>query len=352
MPNIGFWVYDDILASGVVGPIDVLTAANRICARRGRTANRCKQSEFKWRIESLDGKPVRTRSGQFIHVDGRIDAATTADCVFLTAPFVDDIGRFLDERHAILQPLFAGLRSQHERGTLLGTYCTGTYLFAQAGLLDGRIATTHWASAKDFQNRYPQVNLCASHVLTEEDRIICGGAVTSYLNLTLRMVAELIDEELAAATARFLLIDTSRDTQLPYVSFEVGEGLDHSDPLVAKAQRWMRKHFGESIRLPDLARQFGTSERTLNRRFKAATGEPPLRYLQSVRIEAAKASLETRRLSVDSVCQQVGYDDVSTFRQLFKREVGLSPHDYQRLWGNNLGKNGASIRMKRDERTR
>jgi transcriptional regulator GlxA family with amidase domain len=298
-----------------------------------RTGTRRKQPVFEWRIESVDGRPVRTRSGQIVHVDGRIDARTAADGIFLTAPFVDDIGRFLEERLAILQPLFAGLRWQHEHGALLGTYCTGTYLLAQAGLLEGRIATTHWSSAKDFQKRYPQVNLSASHILTEEDRIICGGAVTSYLNLALRMVAELTDEELAAATARILLIDTSRDSQLPYASFDVGEGLDHSDPLVAKAQRWMRKHFRESIRVPDLAHQFGTSERTLNRRFKAVTGEPPLRYLQSVRIEAAKASLETRWLSVGSVCQQVGYDDVSTFRQLFKREVGLSPHDYQRNFG-------------------
>jgi transcriptional regulator GlxA family with amidase domain len=333
MINIRFWVYNDILASGVFAPIDVLTAANIICMRRMRAKARRMQPVFSWRIESVDGKPVRTRSGQVVHVDGRIDVRTAADGVFLTAPFVDDLDQFLKERQTILQPLFAGLRKQHERGALLGTYCTGSYLFAQAGLLDGRVATTHWSNAKDFQKRYPRVNLSASHILTEEDRIICGGAVTSYLNLALRMVAELTNEELAAATARLLLIDTSRDSQQPYASFDVGEGLDHSDALVAKVQRWMRKHFRESIRLPDLARQFGTSERTLNRRFKAITGEPPLRYLQSVRIEAAKASLESRRLSVDSICHQVGYGDVSTFRQLFKREVGLSPHDYQRSFG-------------------
>jgi transcriptional regulator GlxA family with amidase domain len=248
----------------------------------------------------------------------------------VAAPFVQDVARFLNGKREVVEPLLAGLRRQHERGALLATYCNGSYLFAEAGLLDGRLATTHWAAARDFEKRYPKARLQATEIVTEQERIICGGAVTSYLNVVLRLVARLVGEDLAAATARLMLIDQNKGSQASYAAFGIEEGLRHTDLLVAKAQRWMRANFREAFRLADLADQLGTSERTLNRRFKAAVGEAPLRHLQSMRVEAAKALLEKKRLSVDAVTGQVGYGDVGAFRQLFKRATGLSPREYQR----------------------
>jgi transcriptional regulator GlxA family with amidase domain len=131
MYHVRLWVYDQILASGVSGPIDVLTAANEIWVRQsGR--ERPVDGPFRWRVESLDGKPVRTASGQIVHVDGAINARTAADAVILTAPFVADPARFLDERQNALRPLLSGLRRQHQRGALLGTYCNGSFLLAAA----------------------------------------------------------------------------------------------------------------------------------------------------------------------------------------------------------------------------
>ena len=329
MHHIRLWVYDDILASGVSGPIDVFTVANIIWARR-RGRERRTGALFDWRVESLDGKPVRTTSGQIVHVDGAINARTAADAVILTAPFVADVERFLDEKHHVLQPLLSGLRRQHERGAILATYCTGSFLLAEAGLLDDRAATTHWAKAKDFERRYPRVDLRSAEVITEQDRILCSGAVTTYFNLALNLVAKLVDEDLAASTARLLLIDTNRISQASYATLDMQHQHAHSDQLVNRAQQWMQKNFRQGIRLADLARQLGTSERTLSRRFRQAIGEAPLRHLQSLRIEAAKSLLETKGLAVDLVSERVGYEDVSTFRQLFKRETGLSPRDYQR----------------------
>jgi transcriptional regulator GlxA family with amidase domain len=329
MYHVRIWVYDEIFASGVAGPVDALTAANMLWVRQGHSRHH-RSALFKWRVESLDGKPVRTASGQLLNVDGPINASTAAHAVVLTAPFVQNVRNFLQEKRDLLRPLLDGLHRQYARGAILGTYCNGSYLLAEAGLLNGRIATTHWASANEFARLYPQVNLRPAEVITEQDRILCGGAVTSYLNLILKIVEMLAGEELANALARLLLIDKNRISQTAYATIDAGNELHLTDQLVASAQRWMRENFSRPFRIADLASRLGTTERTLNRRFQQALGDAPLHYLQTLRMEVAKNLLEENRLSVDAVCEQVGYGDISSFRQLFKRETGLSPRDYQR----------------------
>lgn len=328
MRHIRIWAYDGILASGVAGPIDVFTAANSVWADKNGN-QRGTAPLFEWRVESPDGKPVRTASGQIVNVDGPINARTAADAVIVPGPFVADVARFLDKLD-VLQPLLLGLRRQHERGALLASYCTGSFLLAEAGLLDGRVATTHWALAKAFEKRYPQVDLRATEVMTEQNGVLCSGAVTTYFNLALRLVEKFAGANLAAATAKMLLIDTNRIAQASYTTLTVQDQQGHSDVLVARAQRWMEKHLHQSFRLAELACHLAVSERTVNRRFKLAIGEAPLRYLQSLRIDVAKRLLETKGLNVDAVSERVGYGDLSTFRRLFRRETGLSPREYQR----------------------
>ena len=337
MRHIRIWVYDDVLASGIAGPIDVLTAANRI--RTARTG--VEEPLFAWRVESPDGSAGPTASGQIVGVDGPIDTRTRADAVIVAAPFVTDMGAFFD-RVESLRPLLRSLRRQHERGALIASYCAGSFLLAEAGLLNGHIATTHWAKARAFKKRYPEVDLQAGEVITEQNGIICSGAVTTYLNLALRLVERLGDAALASATAKMLLIDTGRTSQTPYATLPPREQREHADPLVGQAQEWMERHLAQRFCLTELARQLAVSERTLNRRFKLVTGEPPLRYLQSLRIEVAKVLLETRPLSVDAVSERVGYGDLSTFRQLFKRETGLSPREYRRRFSLRSGAAPAS----------
>jgi transcriptional regulator GlxA family with amidase domain len=330
MPHIKIWVYDGILASGVNGPIDVFTAANAISSGQLRVQG-YPAAVLTWSIESLDGKPITTASGQIVRADRAIHAGSKTSAVIVSAPFLADINRFLDEKRQALQPLMSGLHQLHKAGALLATYCTGSFLFAEAGLLDGRMATTHWARAREFNKRFPNVDLRASEVMTEDDGILCSGAVTSYLNLALRLVAKLSGEKQAEMTARTLLIDPNRVSQASYAIMDVENQEEHSDQLVRRARRWMRSHLNESIRVANLARELGTTERTLNRRFKAAFGEAPLRHLQKLRIETAKRLLiSDKAASLEAVCSFVGYQDVSTFRLLFKRVTGLSPRDYRR----------------------
>jgi transcriptional regulator GlxA family with amidase domain len=321
MITIRIWVYDGILASGVAGPIDVFNAANQLGARERDAAQR-----FAWRVESLDGEPVKAASGQTIAVDGKIDGRKRADAVLLTAPFFSDMDAFISRREQITK-LSAALRCHHKAGAVLAAYCTGNYLLAEAGLLDGRVATTHWAKAADFARRYPGVELRAREVLTGQDRILSSGAVTSYLNLAVRLVEMLGDEKLAAMTARSLLIDMNRIDQASYATLIDEHG--HTDPLIARAQQRMEATLAQGFRLGELAEWLAVSERTLNRRFRQATGVAPLEYLQNLRIEVAKQLLETRPIGLDKLSERVGYEDSGSFRELFKRKTGLSPREYQ-----------------------
>jgi len=342
MRHIRLWVYDGVLASGVAAVIDVLTTANMLWAdaHGGSRAARL----FDWRVESPDGRPVRTASGQELAVDGAIAARSAADAVVVTAPFVADMPRFLG-RMAALGPMLAALRRQHARGALLASYCSGSFLLAEAGLLDGCAATTHWALEKTFRRRYPRVDLRPAEVMTEQNRILCSGAVTSYFNLALRIVEIFAGAQVATLAGRLLLIDTSRVSQAAYATLTLQDRQPHADPLVARAQRWMEKHLHETFRLETLARHLAASERTVSRRFRAAVGQAPLQHLQGLRIEVAKRLLESSGLNVDAVGERVGYQDLSTFRRLFKRGTGLSPSAYQRSFARRSGLSVSARKM-------
>ncbi len=324
MPLIRLWVYDGILASSVAGCIDVFTAANAAWTERNGLG---KRPPLQWRVESLDGEPVQTASGQIVSVDGPINARAAADAVIVAGPFVANIERFF-ARTEVLNPLYAALRRQHERGALLASYCTGSFILAEAGLLDGGVATTHWARAKAFAKRYPEVDLRVSEILTEQNNILCSAAVTTSLNLALRIVEKFASRQIAVETGRMMLIDSNRISQSSYAVMQ--DEPQHPDALVARAQRIMEKSLQQGFNLSELARHLAVSERTLNRRFKLALGAAPLQYLQAIRVDVAKRLLQTGGLTVDVVGERVGYRDLSTFRRLFKRETGLSPREYQR----------------------
>lgn len=327
MHHVRFWAFDGILASGISGPIDVFTTANTMWADLHRDPDLPPLLE--WRIESPNGRPVQTASGQIVNVDGPINPHTHADAIIVPGPFVLDTPRFL-ERMGSLQTLLAALRKQHKRGAMIASYCSGSFILAEAGLLDGRPATTHWALAKSFRQRYPKVDLHVAEVMTEQDRILCSGAVTTYFNLALRLLERLAGSSLAAAAGKMLLIDTNRISQTSYITLTVQDQQQHADRLVKRGHRWMEKNLHRCFRLDELADHLAVSERTLNRRFKKAVGQAPLQYLQALRIEVAKRLLETSGLNVETVSERTGYTDLSTFRRLFKRKTGLSPRDYQR----------------------
>lgn len=335
MAIVRLWVYDEVLASTVTGFVDVLAVANAMWRQSAPDASM--SPLFVWSVESVSGESVTSATGQTISVDAVVSARKPADAVVVFGPFVgggvEAFLRHWEDLQEGLQPILKSLRAMYRRGTSVASVCSGAFLLAEAGLLDGAKATTHWALVEAMQRRYPRIAVLGDEVLVDNGNTICSGAMTSYLNLALWLVERFGGAALASATARLMLIDRQRISQASYRSLTVQAQSSHDDDLVGKAQRLLERRLRGGIPLPQLAKILAVSERTLNRRFLKALGQTPLQYLQSIRIDHAKNLLEATRLSVESVGEQVGYGDASTFRRLFKRETGLTPKGYQQRFG-------------------
>ena len=203
----------------------------------------------------------------------------------------------------------------------------GSAYLAEAGLLDDRIATTHWALAEDFAQRYPKVKWRPDLMITEDARLLCSGGVSAAMDVSLYLVEKLAGHEIAMQTAKALLLNMPRTQQSGYAVLPLSP--PHDDDRVRDAEAFMQQNYREDLCADAVAERFGMSVRNFARRFKAATGRLPGGYLQAVRIDAAKAMLERERASVQSISTAVGYDDVSFFRSLFKRTTGMNPAEYR-----------------------
>ena len=219
------------------------------------------------------------------------------------------------------------LCAQWQRGAWIGANRTGTFLLAQSGLLDGRVATTTWWLDRQFRSRYPRVDLQYKSVLTESDRLVCAGATATYLLQAIRIVERFMGPELASQCAKSMLIDASQTGHIPYLPLLAPAR--RTDSLVERAQHWLQQHLNEAVTMPALANALAVSDRTLTRRFAAVVGTTPLGYLRAVRLDAAGALLEASDISVPAVATQIGHSDASSFTRLFRQGFGLSPGAYR-----------------------
>ena len=322
MPSVAILAVEGCYVSCAAGFADVLQAAN--AHLRQQQGPGCRP--FEWSFVSAEGGPVAASNGMHIETQP-LGWRRRFDVVAVPAihypgfkPFV----RFLDQQGTT----YEWLRSQWNAGAWMGANCTGTFMLAQSGLLDGRAATTTWWLDRQFRSRYPKVDLHFRSALTETDRIVCAGATATYLLQAIRMVDRFMGAHIASQCAKSMLIDISHTGQIPYLPLLTES--NHADSVVERAQGWLQKHMAQDITIPDLARALAVSDRTLLRRFGAAIGQTPLGYLQAVRLEAARALLEAGDMTVQSVAAQVGYSDASSFSRLFRQGVGLSPGSYRR----------------------
>jgi transcriptional regulator GlxA family with amidase domain len=225
------------------------------------------------------------------------------------------------------------LRQRHGDGALVCSVCTGSVLLAEAGLLDGLEATTHWSAADIFKRYYPTVQLRAERILVPagpEHRVITSGGASSWEELALHIVARYCGQEEAIRMAKVFLFGDRSEGQLPYMA--LGRPRRHDDAVIADAQAWIAEHYAAASPVARMVDRSGLAERTFKRRFRAATGYSPVEYVQALRIEEAKQLLETSDEATDAIAFAIGYEDPTFFRRLFKRSTGTTPARYRRRY--------------------
>lgn len=275
---------------------------------------------FEIRLVSPDGQPVRSFSNVMIPVDGGLDAT---DVIILPA-FWDDFDA-LRQRHP---QVLSWLKHSHANGSAICGEATGVFWMAQAGLLDGKEATTYWRFFNEFTERFPRVLLNQEKHLSDADNLYCAGGTTSACDLYIYLIERYCGASVAQGVARDILYEVQRSYTPGRIGFG-GQKLHH-DLTILQIQQWLEEHFADKFRFEDVAREHGMSIRNFMRRFQAATGDKPLHYLQRLRIETAKSLLSATRKSIKTISYEVGYDDASFFARLFRQHTELSPNLYRR----------------------
>lgn len=216
---------------------------------------------------------------------------------------------------------------QYRGGAAIASICTGAFLLAEAGLLDGKSCSTHWTAADEFRLLYPKVKLEADRLITDEHGIYTNGGAYSFLNLILYLVEKYYDRETAIHCAKIFQIEIDRHSQSDFIIFQ-GQRT-HGDEMVIKAQDYIESKLDGKIATEELAASLAIGRRNFDRRFIKATGNTPTEYAQRVKIEAAKKAFETSRKSINEVMFEVGYSDQKAFREVFRKITGLSPLEYR-----------------------
>lgn len=219
------------------------------------------------------------------------------------------------------------LTKQYSKGAEIASLCTGAFLLAATGLADGIECSTHWKAEQLFIEMYPAVKLRIDKIITDHKGVYTAGGATSSLNLLLYLVEKYNGREAAIYCAKVLQLDIERDNQSQFIIFD--EQKNHDDEPIKRVQNFIEKNVDEKITVESLSSKFSISKRSLVRRFKKATNNPPIEYIQRIRIEAAKRKLEKNGKSVNEIMYEVGYTDVKAFRTIFRKITGISPIEYR-----------------------
>lgn len=219
------------------------------------------------------------------------------------------------------------IETQYNRGAEVASICTGAFMLASSGLLDGKSCSTHWAAADNFRHTFPQVNLQADKLITDENGIYTNGGAYSFLNLIIYLVEKYYDRQTAIFCAKVFQIEMDRQSQSAFTIFTGQKA--HGDEMVKKAQAYIENNLHEKITIDHLSSRFSVGRRSFDRRFIKATGNTPVEYSQRVKIESAKKAFETSRKTVNEVMYEVGYTDVKAFREVFRKITGMSPLEYR-----------------------
>jgi transcriptional regulator GlxA family with amidase domain len=279
------------------------------------------------RIVAAQGSPFRCFGNVLVEPHagigdlGQVDAVVVCD--MYTPVDVAPRGKY--------GPEIDWLRRMHARGALVASVCSGSLVLAEAGLLEGRHCAGHWAYRELFRRQYPGVRYSLESILrldSEADGVVTAGGVTAWQELALHLIGRYCGEGHALETAKVYLFAGHEDGQLPFAM--LGRRVQETDKAIAACQQWIAVHFAQASPVEAMARQSGLGARTFARRFRAATGQRPMDYVHALRIEQARRIIEQHPTALDDVASEVGYEDPTFFRRLFRRAVGMTPAAYRR----------------------
>ena len=282
---------------------------------------------FTLETASIDGHSVACTGGLKLTPDKALDQVHNPQLVIVPGFMFNILGVLPS-----LGRMVEWLQLQHQQGSYIASMCTGAFVTAQAGLLDGRCATTHWLFSEQFARCFPKVKLQPERTVTDDGQVLCSGGSTSGSDLLLHLIRKFSSPQLAAECAKKLLVDVAVRSQTPYASTTFKK--NHTDAEILKIQVWLEQRLAQNIVMEQVAEESCLSMRNFIRRFKAATEQTPIEYLQNLRIERAKFLLESSQQGFEQITLQVGYDDGNSFRRLFKQRVGLTPSAYRKRFEN------------------
>ena len=305
----------NINLSSITGSFEILTRANTYWQKMGN------QPVFEVRIAGFESE-LKLDAGFFSIHPVNIKELKKTDLLIIPS-LSHDYDNILKENKALI----SWIREQYKNGAEIASICTGAFLLAATGLLEGKSCSTHWNAATGFKRLFPNIKLHVDKLLTVDTGIFTNGGAYSFLNLMLFLVEKYFDRQTAIYCSKIFQIDIERNSQSPFSIFQMQK--NHGDELVCKAQAYIEENLSDKISFEELASDLATSRRNFDRRFIRATGNTPLEYLQRVKVEVAKSTLEKGRKSIFEVMNEVGYSDDKAFREVFRKVTGISPLEYR-----------------------
>jgi transcriptional regulator GlxA family with amidase domain len=323
MKNVSILVPETSVIEAVADPHYMFKAVNLFLQASG------KAPLFNVELIAVN-KEVKLENSLFtVHIDKKLKDAHDTDLVFIPA-ISGDIKSALEMN----KELVPWIIKQYNNGAEIASLCIGAFLLASTGLLNGKKCSTHWNSANEFRTMFPDVELVDGSIITEENGIYSSGGANSYWSLLLYLVEKYTDRDTAILASKYFAVDIDRESQSAFMMFKGQKG--HEDAEILLAQEFIEGHYTDKITVELLADKYAIGRRSFERRFKKATNNTVVEYIQRVKIEAAKRSFESSRKNISEVMFDVGYTDTKAFRTVFKKITGLTPIEFRNKYNKQV----------------
>jgi len=304
------------VVEAIADPRYMFTAVNQFLQSAGKPAL--------FNIQLVGVKKEVKLEGQLfsVHTDALLKEVKETDLIFIPA-----LGGDLKKAIELNRSMVPWIIAHHKKGAEVASLCLGAFLLADTGLLNGKKCSTHWGFGNLFREMYPSVELVDGSIVTEEQGIYSSGGANSYWNLLVYLVEKFTDRATAILAAKYFAIEIDRESQNAFMMFNGQRS--HEDEGIKKAQDFIEENFQDKMTVDQLADQCAIGRRSFERRFKKATNNTVVEYIQRVKMEAAKRSFESSRKNINEVMFDVGYTDTKAFRTIFKKITGLTPIEYR-----------------------